>query len=111
MFAFSNPYVVPLPWSGLADLVTVVSSVLFPLLCVLAAETFGEIRRFLIATESGMAAVTRRVALPIVVFGLVLGGGIATRHIVKPQFVYVHASDVAALRWLGFHSPAGALVA
>lgn len=104
LLLFSNPYAIPLPWSGLVDFVTVVS-ILFVPLAVLggAALAFG------ISDDADLRVNVQQRSRVLIYCGLVtavaLFGATRTKDILWGPALYVDQADLVAFQWISDSTP------
>jgi hypothetical protein len=103
---FSNPYLLPLPWSGLVDFATVVS-ILFVPLAILASYAVSlpafikrSVRvRVIYRTPDG------RFLYRMIVMAIIIIGALQTFNVVRVASVYFYPEDVEAFEWISSRVP------
>lgn len=100
MLGFSNPYLVPLAWSGYLDFSSVVSGP--------AVIPAGAVASYCFAPREGrsrdLSWSMQGLAVVIVVSGVV-----GTGNLLEPDYVFVHRSDLRAFEWIRRNTPPDAV--
>jgi hypothetical protein len=117
--AFSNPYLLPLPWSGLVDFVTVTSIIFIPMSIIAAYAVSIPVTWKSSSSESiGSLGIDRRLIFGLIdrrlLFALVLSllivvGSVQTVDIVQTRFTYVFQEDMEAFNWIASETPRDAV--
>lgn len=108
--AFSNPYLVPLPWSGLVDFVTVMSILFVPGSIIASyAVSFPVISNSVALTRLAKRRIGPRLLYAVGLSSLIVVGGFQTGQIVRTDFTYVFPEDMEAFHWITSEIPLSAV--
>lgn len=106
--AFSNPYIVSVPWSGVVDFVTVLSILFIPASIVAAyALSSNGNPHGTPEVSIGRIVVDARALYAILLMLVVLVGAAQTAGIHRPQSIFLSPADVRAFEWIQSRTPPG----
>lgn len=110
LLAFSNPYFLPLPWSGLVDFVTVVSIIFIPaaIIAGYALTVPLNSKWTWIQVPRSPFAVHGQAVYGVAVLLVAVLAATQTIDILRPRFSFLSEADLRAFEWIKSETPSDA---